>query len=79
MLPEKATGRVCGPVLFARTVVVTNGQYRPLVAEQMAAVSSEVDILPNRSVATLGPAIAASSATSREECGAPKSLRSQAS
>jgi hypothetical protein len=30
---------------FARTVVVTNGQYRPLVAEQMAAVSSEVDIL----------------------------------
>ena len=30
---------------FARTVVVTNGQYRPLVAEQMAAVTSGVDIL----------------------------------
>jgi hypothetical protein len=54
MLPEKATGRVCDPVLFALTVVVTNGQYRPLVREQMAAVSSKVDILPNRSVATLG-------------------------
>jgi hypothetical protein len=63
MPPEKATGRVCDPVLFARTVVLTNGQYRHPVAEQTAAVSSEVDIILNRSVATLGPAIAASSAT----------------
>ena len=63
MPPGKTTGRVCDPVLFARTVVLTNGQYRHPVAEQMAAVSSEVDIILNRSVATLGPAIAASSAT----------------
>jgi hypothetical protein len=39
-MPPESTGRVCDPVLFARPVVVMNGQYQPLVAEQTAAVSS---------------------------------------
>ena len=66
MLPEKATGRVCDPVLFALTVVVTNGQYRFLVVEQLAAIGSEVDILPEPVRRDSGPAIAASAANRRK-------------
>ena len=33
------------PGLFARPIVVTNGQYRFLVAEQLAAIGAEADVL----------------------------------
>jgi hypothetical protein len=36
--------RVADPALFARPIVVTNGQYRFLVAEQLAAIGVEADI-----------------------------------
>ena len=67
----ETTGHVCDPVLFARTVVVTSGQFRPLVAEQMTAVCSVVDILLQPVRRDPGPAIAASSATaaSRRKAG----------
>ena len=40
--------RVADPALFARPIVVTNGQYRFLVAEQLAAIGAEADILLER-------------------------------
>src|SRR5438477_8413325 len=37
--------RVSDPTLFARPIVVTNAQYRFLVAEQLAAIGAQADIL----------------------------------
>jgi mannose-1-phosphate guanylyltransferase len=51
--------RVADPALFARPIVVTNGQYRFLVAEQLAAIGVEADILLEPARRDSGPAIAA--------------------
>jgi mannose-1-phosphate guanylyltransferase / mannose-6-phosphate isomerase len=51
--------RVADPALFARPIVVTNGQYRFLVAEQLAAIGAEADILLEPARRDSGPAIAA--------------------
>ena len=37
--------RVADPVLFDRPIIITNGQYRFLVAEQLAEIGIEADIL----------------------------------
>jgi hypothetical protein len=51
---QETMRRVADPGLFARPIVVTNGQYRFLVAEQLAAIGAEADILlePARRVAS---------------------------
>jgi len=50
---------VCDRGLFARPIIVTNTQYRFLVAEQLAAISVEADILLEPARRDSGPAIAA--------------------
>ena len=42
---QETVRRVSDPALFSRPIVVTNGQYRFLVAEQLAAIGAEADIL----------------------------------
>jgi hypothetical protein len=51
--------RVADPALFARPIAVTNGQYRFLIAEQLAAIGVETDILLEPARRDSGPAIAA--------------------
>jgi len=51
--------RVSSPELFARPIVVTNSQYRFLVAEQLAAIAAEADILLEPERRDSGPAMAA--------------------
>src|SRR6516165_8948456 len=55
---QDAVRRVTDPTLFGRPIVVTNNQYRFLVAEQLAAIGIEADIL----LEPAGPAIAAGAA-----------------
>jgi mannose-1-phosphate guanylyltransferase / mannose-6-phosphate isomerase len=54
--------RLSDPALFARPIVVTNAQYRFLVAEQLAEVGAEADILLEPARRDSGPAIVAGSA-----------------
>jgi mannose-1-phosphate guanylyltransferase/mannose-6-phosphate isomerase len=51
--------RVTDPTLFGRPIIVTNDQYRFLVAEQLAAIGTEADILLEPVRRDSGPAIAA--------------------
>jgi mannose-1-phosphate guanylyltransferase/mannose-6-phosphate isomerase len=51
--------RVSDPALFGRPIVVTNDQYRFLVAEQLAAIGAEADIMLEPMRRDSGPAIAA--------------------
>ena len=54
--------RVSDPHLFGRPIVVTNAQYRFLVAEQLAEIGVEADILLEPVRRDSGPAIAAGAA-----------------
>ena len=56
---QETVRRVADPALFARPIVVTNGQYRFLVAEQLAAIGAEADVLLEPARRDSGPAIAA--------------------
>jgi mannose-1-phosphate guanylyltransferase / mannose-6-phosphate isomerase len=56
---QETVRRVSDPALFGRPVIVTNGQYRFLVAEQLAAIGAEADILLEPVRRDSGPAIAA--------------------
>jgi len=54
--------RVSDPALFARPIIVTNAQYRFTVAEQLAEIGVEADILLEPARRDSGPAIAAGAA-----------------
>jgi mannose-1-phosphate guanylyltransferase/mannose-6-phosphate isomerase len=54
--------RVSDPQLFGRPIIVTNAQYRFLVAEQLAEIGVEADILLEPVRRDSGPAIAAGAA-----------------
>src|SRR5215210_1383515 len=54
--------RVHDPALFARPIVITNANYRFLVAEQLAEIAVEADILLEPARRDSGPAIAAGAA-----------------
>jgi mannose-1-phosphate guanylyltransferase / mannose-6-phosphate isomerase len=54
--------RVTDPSVFGRPIVITNSQYRFLVAEQLAAIGIEADILLEPMRRDSGPAIAAGAA-----------------
>ena len=56
---QETIRRVADPSLFARPIIVTNGQYRFLVAEQLAAIGAEADILLEPVRRDSGPAIVA--------------------
>jgi mannose-1-phosphate guanylyltransferase/mannose-6-phosphate isomerase len=63
--------RVSDPALFGRPIVVTNNQYRFLVAEQLAAIGVEADILLEPIRRDSGPAIAAGAAFAVKRDGDP--------
>jgi mannose-1-phosphate guanylyltransferase/mannose-6-phosphate isomerase len=63
--------RVSDPALFGRPIVVTNNQYRFLVAEQLAAIGVAADIMLEPMRRDSGPAIAAGAAFARKRSGDP--------
>ena len=63
--------RVSDPALFGRPIVVTNNQYRFLVAEQLAAIGVEADIMLEPIRRDSGPAIAAGAAFAIKRDGDP--------
>jgi mannose-1-phosphate guanylyltransferase/mannose-6-phosphate isomerase len=56
---QETIRRVSDPAVFGRPVIMTNGQYRFLVAEQLAAIGAEADVLLEPVRRDSGPAIAA--------------------
>jgi len=56
---QETIRRVSDPALFGRPIVVTNGQYRFLVAEQLAAIEVDANILLEPMRRDSGPAIVA--------------------
>jgi mannose-1-phosphate guanylyltransferase/mannose-6-phosphate isomerase len=54
---QETIRRVSSPALFGRPIVVTNSQHRFLVAEQLAAIAVEADILLEPVRRNSGPAI----------------------
>ncbi len=63
--------RVADPTLFGRPIVVTNGNYRFLVAEQLAAIGVEADILLEPIRRDSAPAIAAGAEFARRRGADP--------
>ena len=63
--------RVADPALFGRPIIVTNSRYRFLVAEQLAAIEMEADILLEPMRRDSGPAIAAGAAFALNRGGEP--------
>src|SRR3984957_19531300 len=59
---QETLRRVSDPALFGRPIVVTNAQYRFIVAEQLAAVAVKADILLEPIRRDSGPAILAGAA-----------------
>jgi mannose-1-phosphate guanylyltransferase / mannose-6-phosphate isomerase len=66
---QETVRRVGDPALFGRPIVVTNSQYRFQVAEQLAAIGSEADILLEPERRDSGPAIAAGAIFARRRDG----------
>jgi mannose-1-phosphate guanylyltransferase / mannose-6-phosphate isomerase len=63
--------RVSDPTLFGRPIIITNNQYRFLVAEQLAAIGVEADIMLEPIRRDSGPAIAAGAAFGVKRGGDP--------
>src|SRR5262245_252415 len=61
--------RVSDPALFGRPIVIPNARYRFLVAEQLAEIGSEADILLEPARRDSGPAIAAGAAFAQQRDG----------
>jgi mannose-1-phosphate guanylyltransferase/mannose-6-phosphate isomerase len=59
---QETMRRVADPALFGRPIIVTNHQYRFLVAEQLAEIAVEADILLEPMRRDSGPAIVAGAA-----------------
>ena len=59
---QETLRRVSDPAVFGRPIVITNGQYRFIVAEQLAEAEIEADILLEPARRDSGPAIAAGAA-----------------
>jgi mannose-1-phosphate guanylyltransferase / mannose-6-phosphate isomerase len=65
------------PALFARPIIVTNAQYRFMVAEQLAEIGAEADILLEPARRDSGPAIAAGAAMRKRAVRIQSLLRSR--
>ena len=59
---QETLKRVSDPAVFGRPIVITNAQYRFIVAEQLAEAKIEADILLEPARRDSGPAIAAGAA-----------------
>ncbi len=68
---QETVRRVSDPALFGRPIVVTNNQYRFVVAEQLAAIGVEADIMLEPMRRDSGPAIAAGAAFAIKRGGDP--------
>lgn len=66
---QETVRRVSDPALFGRPIVVTNNQYRFLVAEELAALGAQADILLEPMRRDSGPAIVAGSLFARNRDG----------
>jgi mannose-1-phosphate guanylyltransferase / mannose-6-phosphate isomerase len=73
---QETIRRVSDPAVFGRPIIVTNGQCRFLIAEQLAAIAAEADILLEPVRRDSGPAIAAGADYALRRGGDPSSLRS---
>ncbi|HVX91797.1 MAG TPA: mannose-1-phosphate guanylyltransferase/mannose-6-phosphate isomerase [Xanthobacteraceae bacterium] len=68
---QETIRRVGDPQLFAPPIVITNSQYRFIVAEQLAEIDAKADIVLEPSRRNSGPAIAAGAVLSRQRGGEP--------
>ena len=68
---QETIRRVSEPALFGRAIIVTNSQYRFLVAEQLAAIGIEADIMLEPMRRDSGPAIAAGASFAVKRGGDP--------
>ncbi len=68
---QETIRRVSDPALFSRPIIVTNGQYRFLVSEQLAAIGVEADILLEPMRRDSGPAIVAGASYAHRRGGDP--------
>ena len=68
---QETIRRVSDPALFGRPIIVTNNQYRFVVAEQLAAIGVEADIMLEPIRRDSGPAIAAGAAFAVRRDGDP--------
>jgi mannose-1-phosphate guanylyltransferase / mannose-6-phosphate isomerase len=68
---QETIRRVSDPDLFGRPIIVTNNQYRFLVAEQLAAIGAEADVLLEPARRDSGPAIVAGAAYGHARGGDP--------
>jgi mannose-1-phosphate guanylyltransferase/mannose-6-phosphate isomerase len=68
---QETIRRVADPALFGRPIVITNGQYRFLVAEQLAAIGAEADITLEPMRRDSGPAIVAGAGYAQRRGGDP--------
>jgi mannose-1-phosphate guanylyltransferase / mannose-6-phosphate isomerase len=68
---QETIRRVSNPTSFGRPVVVTNAQYRFLVAEQLATIGAQADILLEPARRDSGPAIVAGAAYALARDGDP--------
>ena len=62
---QETVRRVSNPTLFGRPIIVTNNQYRFLVAEELTAIGAQADILLEPVRRDSGPAIVAGSLFAR--------------
>ncbi|MGB6539060.1 MAG: sugar phosphate nucleotidyltransferase, partial [Xanthobacteraceae bacterium] len=63
---QETVRRLSDPALFTRPLVVSNAQYRFLVAEQLAEIGAQADILLEPARRDSGPAIVAGSEFARK-------------
>jgi mannose-1-phosphate guanylyltransferase/mannose-6-phosphate isomerase len=68
---QETVRRVRDPSLFGAPIVITNGQYRFLVAEQLAEIDVAADILLEPIRRDSAPAIAAGAAYAKRRGGNP--------
>jgi len=68
---QETIRRVSDPALFGRPIVITNHAYRFLVAEQLAAIDAQADILLEPARRDSGPAIAAGTEFAKARGGDP--------
>ncbi len=68
---QETLNRVSDRVVFGKPIVITNGNYRFLVAEQLAEIGVEADILLEPMRRDSGPAIAAGTAFAARRDGDP--------
>jgi len=68
---QETIRRISDPSLFGRPIIITNSQYRFIVAEQLAEINVEADILLEPMRRDSGPAIAAGAVFAAKRDGDP--------